>query len=34
MNQAVTEMLKDSPEQRLTVGPLVEKLLGNGWKLG
>jgi type I restriction enzyme M protein len=34
MNQTVIEMLKDTPEQRLTVGPLVEKLLGNGWKLG
>ena len=34
MNTMIQKMLKDGPEQTLTVGPLVERLLSNGWKLG
>ena len=33
MNTMIQKMLKDGPEQTLTVGPLVERLLSNGWKL-
>ena len=34
MIDAILNLLKEGPEQVLTVGPLVEKLLNNGWKLG
>ena len=34
MNDAVAIMLKEGPEQVLTVGPLVKRLLDNGWNLG
>lgn len=34
MNDIICNMLKEGPEQELTVGPLVEYLINNGWKLG
>ena len=34
MNDSILKLLKDGPEQTLTVGPLVERLLDGGWKLG
>ncbi|MGN0502249.1 MAG: hypothetical protein ACI4HN_04945 [Ruminococcus sp.] len=34
MNGDILKMLKDGSEQRLTVGPLVERLIENGWNLG
>lgn len=29
----IREKLKDGPEQELVVGPLVERLVSNGWKI-
>ena len=34
MNDSILKLLKDGPEQTLTVGPLVERLIDGGWKLG
>ncbi|MGI5906661.1 MAG: hypothetical protein ACOX85_10465 [Candidatus Pararuminococcus gallinarum] len=37
MNQistAIMARLKDGPEQHLVIGPLVQRLIDNGWKLG
>lgn len=32
MRKEIVELLKDGPEQRLVVGPIVERLIGLGWE--
>ena len=34
MNKDIVSKLKDTPEQKLVVGPLVEQLINGGWSLG
>lgn len=34
MNSRISSELKDTPEQNLVVGPLVERLVNGGWQLG
>lgn len=33
MNDNIKKLLKDGPEQQLVVGPIVERLISNGWEL-
>ena len=33
MNDNIKKLLKDGPEQQLVVGPIVERLISNGWDL-
>lgn len=34
MNSDIISKLKAGPEQRLVIGPLVQRLLDKGWKIG